>query len=119
MSPFKHGNLFSTTAPSAPPEDIQISAEDSRTLRLSWEPPNNRSRNGIIQLYHINVTELYTDFTFLVETTAQSVLVDDLHPYYRYSCIVAAETVDLGPFSSPVFIQLPEDGKNHTHELYV
>ena len=38
------------------------------------------------------------------------VIVDDLHPYYRYRCIVAAETVGLGPFSIAVTTQLPEDG---------
>ena len=91
-----------------------MSAEDSRTLRLSWEPPGNRSRNGIIVRYYVNITELNTDSSFLVETTDQWVVVDDLHPYYRYSCIVAAETVELGPFSAPVIVELPEDGKNNT-----
>ena len=87
-----------------------MSAEDSRTLRLTWQPPNNNSRNGIIQRYYINITELNTQSSFVVETISESVVVYDLHPYYRYSCIVAAETVELGPFSVPVTIQLPEDG---------
>ena len=86
-------------------------ADDSRTLRLIWQPPENRSRNGIIQRYIINITELNTGSSFQLETTDLFLVVDSLHPYYQYSCIVAAETVELGPFSIAVIIELPEDGK--------
>ena len=64
-----------------------------------------------MELFSITMfTELNTQSGFVVEATGESVVVDDLHPYYQYSCIVAAETVELGPFSAPVTIQLPEDG---------
>ena len=99
------------SAPTAPPDDVQVTAGDSRTLQLSWQPPSNSSRNGIIQHYIINITELETNSSFQLETTDLFVVVDDLHPYYQYSCSVAAETVGLGPFSIAVIIQLPEDGK--------
>ena len=99
------------SAPSAPPDDVQVTAGDSRTLQLSWQPPSNRSRNGIIQRYVINITELETSYSFQLETTDLFVVANDLHPYYQYSCSVAAETVGLGPFSVAVIIQLPEDGK--------
>ena len=98
-------------APSTPPEEVQVSALDSRTLLLTWEPPENRSRNGIIQRYHINITEVDTMSSFLLETTSLSIVVDNLHPYYTYDCSVAAETVELGPFSIVTTITLPEDGK--------
>ena len=101
---------INSVAPSAPPENVQVSAENSRALTLSWQPPGIRSRNGIVQHYYVNITELNTQSGFVVEATGESVVVDDLHPYYQYSCIVAAETVELGPFSAPVTIQLPEDG---------
>ena len=94
---------------------MQATAGDSRTLQLSWQPPSNRSRNGIIRRYIINITEMETSSSFQLETTDLFIVVDDLHPYYQYSCSVAAETVDLGPFSVAVIIQLPEDGKlDHT-----
>ena len=94
---------------------MQATAGDSRTLQLSWQPPSNRSRNGIIQRYIINITELETSSSFQLETTDLFVIATDLHPYYQYSCSVAAETVGLGPFSVAVIIQLPEDGKlDHT-----
>ena len=90
---------------------MQVLAVDSRMLQLMWQPPNDRSRNGIVQRYHINITELDTQYNITRETTALSVVVDSLHPYYSYECIVAAETIGLGPFSVGVIIELPEDGK--------
>ena len=88
-----------------------MTSEDSRSLQLSWRPPANRSRNGIIQRYIVNITELDTGSTFQLETNDLFIVVDNLHPYYQYSCTVAAETVGLGPFSVAVIIGLPEDGK--------
>ena len=110
--------------PALAPGDIQITAEDSTTLHFSWQPPANGSTNGIIQRYIINITEVNTDTTFQLETTADIlfVIVSNLHPYYQYSCVVAAETVGLGPFSSSVIIELPEDGKttqNYLHNMHV
>ena len=101
------------TAPSVAPEDIQVTAEDSTTLHFSWQPPANGSTNGVIQRYIINITEVNTDISFQLETTPDTlfIVVSNLHPYYQYRCMVAAETVGLGPFSTPVIIELPEDGK--------
>ena len=80
---------------------------------MSWLPPTSSSSNGIIQHYIINITELNTGSSFQLDTTELFLIVNDLHPFYQYSIIVAAETVGLGPFSSPVFIELPEDGKTY------
>ena len=35
----------------------------------------------------------------------------DLHPFYTYSCSVAAETIYIGPFTAELTTQMPEDGK--------
>ena len=98
----------------------------SRALNLSWQPPASEGTNGIIQHYIINITEVDTGSHLQLETTNLSVVVDDLHPYYQYRCTVAAETVGLGPFSTPVIIQLPEDGKTtqnttsyNIHSMYI
>ena len=56
------------------------------------------------------VTEVETGATMTLFTEATSLTVTSLHPYYTYSCTVAAETTGLGPFSYPVEIQLPESG---------
>ena len=39
-----------------------------------------------------------------------SLRVSPLHPFYTYTCIVAAVTVGLGPYSAPVVVRTPEDG---------
>ena len=44
-----------------------------------------------------------------VNTTTLS--VPTLHPFYTYNCIVAAVTVGLGPYSTAVEVEMPEDGK--------
>ena len=38
--------------------------------------------------------------------------VPALHPFYNYTCIVAAVTVGVGPYSAPAVIQMPEDSKH-------
>ena len=101
---------FFLTVPSAP-EDVHVIAVSPMALNLSWQPPS--FTNGVIQRYIINITEVNTGNSFLLETTQdfRFVVVNNLHPYYQYRCIVAAETVGLGPFSTAVIIELPEDGK--------
>ena len=44
-------------------------------------------------------------------TDSTHITLADLHPFYTYSCSVAAETVDVGPFTVAVTAQMPEDGK--------
>ena len=41
----------------------------------------------------------------------------DLHPFYTYSCSVAAETIDIGPFTAELTTQMPEDGKYNAKVL--
>ena len=56
------------------------------------------------------ITEVETGAVMTLVTEATSLTVPSLHPYYTYSCTVAAETTGLGPYSYPVEIQLPESG---------
>ena len=80
------------------------------SLTLSWDPPLEELRNGIIQRYSIWITELETGRSIALTSESTTVNVTSLHPYYTYNCSVAAETSAIGPFSSPVVIQLPESG---------
>lgn len=84
---------------------------DPSTLSLSWLPPLPERRNGFIQQYIISITDLETGMTQLVNTTEQITIVSDLHPFYRYSYTVAAETaVGRGPYSVVSLIHMPEAG---------
>ena len=78
---------------------------------LTWQPVATEHTNGIIRRYSIRLTELETStiLEFLINDTM--ITVSDLHPFYTYSCSVAAETIGLGPFTAEQSIELPEDGK--------
>lgn len=78
-----------------------------------WESPAFEATNGVIQQYVVQVVELDTGRQFMVSTNTTEVTLEDLHPYYTYSSRVAAETIAVGPFSTPLTIQLSEDGEQY------
>ena len=98
------------TAPAGPPQLITAEANDPTTLTLHWQPPLLTDRNGVIRVYFINITELESGTVDQHITTEQTIVISSLHPYYVYQYSVAAQTIGLGPFSSPSTIQMPEDG---------
>lgn len=77
---------------------------------LSWDPPQREIKNGIIQQYTVSIIENETANNTTVVTNNTSLNLTSLHPYYVYSITVAAETIAIGPFSSPIVIQMPESG---------
>ena len=67
----------------------------------------------IIISYTVLLIELptNTNFTYQRGGYHTEIFVTDLHPYYEYSCSVAAETsVGLGPFSAPFTLTTHQDG---------
>ena len=104
--------VLSNTVPTAPPENLQLFPQDPRTLLLTWQPPVDEHGNGIITGYVINITETETETQFQLVTEQTSIIVDSLHPFYTYSCIVAAKTViGIGPFTVEVDVEMPEAGR--------
>ena len=100
-----------SAAPTAPPENLIATPLDSTTLHITWQPPVEGERNGIIRRYVINITELNSGNEYQLENSSTEITIQDLHPFYRYSYSVAAETVALGPSTSASIIEMPEDGK--------
>ena len=101
----------SHAAPSGPPQNLLVVSESSRSLRLTWEPPLQENRNGLITNYTVFIVA--DDGTSLELTTpATSVVTTDLRPFTTYTCSVAASTsIGRGP-STPTFIlTTPEDGE--------
>ena len=98
------------TAPDGSPENVTGMATNSTTIDLSWDPPPRQLQNGYIVEYRVNVTETDTGDSFSVTTTDTSLVVTSLHPYYTYSCIVAAVTIGVGPYSTVINITTEEAG---------
>ena len=97
-------------APSSSPTELSVSQTTSTSFYLSWVEPLPVYQNGLIRQYLINVTELDTGNYYSYSTTATEFTVAFLHPYYYYTCSVAAVTVAAGPFSDPITIQTEIDG---------
>ena len=99
------------TAPSAPPSNLSVISMNSTTITLSWNPPTSNQTNGYIRHYVVAVTEHDTTLAFQEQSNYTQVTLQSLHPYYIYTCRVAAVTTGPGPYTGNITIQLPEDGK--------
>ncbi len=103
--------IFSCAAPNNSPQQLSATMMTSSTITLSWSPPPFEDTNGIIQYYLISITEVDTNITFSpLQSLSTEFTVTNLHPHYTYLCRVAAYTSDIGPYSSPITIQLSEEG---------
>lgn len=106
-------NSFST-APSSPPTDIDIHQVTAVSFVVSWSAPLLQYQNGIIRHYNVQCThhdgEMDTTTELLTDSSTE-VLVENLHPFYNYTCSVAAVTVSQGPHSTTVLITTLEDGQ--------
>ena len=103
---------FLFIVPTGPPQRVEVQPENITTLALSWQPPSPENQNGIIVHYTVNITEMETGRVLSLTAMNTTMLrVHLLHPFYTYTCIVAAVTIGLGPYSTPVVIQMPEDGQ--------
>ena len=100
------------TAPSSPPFDLNYDQITSTTFMLSWTAPPSEHHNGIIRHYIVNCTELESGalLQFFTMNSSTERLVDSLHPFYSYTCAVAAVTIMHGPFSSNVTVTTRQDG---------
>jgi len=106
------------TAPSAPPEGLVITEIRSTSVTLRWSPPPASQQNGIIREYQVNITEIQTANTILLNSTSTSVVVQSLHPHYMYACAVSAYTVGSGPYSEVLNVTTAEDGTLYERGLF-
>jgi receptor-type tyrosine-protein phosphatase Q len=99
------------TAPTSPPLNISVTVVSSVAISVTWDPPLVHNQNGIIISYIIQLYDIVTGQTTLYEREGHhsQLVIDTLHPYYVYAVSMAAETVDLGPFSTSQSIQTFQD----------
>lgn len=100
-----------SAAPSSPPMAILPSLVTDTSFTLSWQPPPFEGSNGVIRLYIIQILEVDTGTLFTATSNITEITLEGLHPFYSYSCRIAAETIGLGPFSTPITVLLNENGK--------
>ena len=98
------------SAPTSPPTNLTVEEFTSDSISLSWSPPPFEKQNGLIQQYFLTITRNDTGMTFQQTSNATATTILSLHPFSTYIIAVAAETVDLGPFTEGVVVRLPEDG---------
>ena len=89
-----------------------MAVKTSDSISLTWDAPPYESQNGIISQYVIHILEIDTSTATLYYSNATDTTVFGLHPYYIYECSVAAETVDIGPYTAIITLQLDEDSKS-------
>ncbi|XP_049275011.1 receptor-type tyrosine-protein phosphatase delta isoform X3 [Rhipicephalus sanguineus] len=82
------------------PRTVKVTALNSTALAVSWKPPSNRDRNGLIRGYQIHVQEMNRHGDLINEPlrydvadeTAEEYNVTGLQPDTEYSVQVAAVT---------------------------
>ena len=102
---------FLPIAPSGSPHNVSAVPVNATALLLEWFPPRLEQQNGIIVEYTIILTDVLANTSKLLLTNSTNkYVVTDLHPFYQYEIQVAATTIQTGPLSDLVSIQMPESG---------
>ena len=90
---------------------------NSRSIYLSWDPVPSGLQNGILRRYRVTILDSFGDQRIII-TTNTSVTVAALTPFMAYNCIVAAETIALGPSTPPLQVWTPPDGKYFSKRIW-
>jgi len=102
--------LYFFLAPSSSPDQITITEVTSTSFLVSWDDPMDEYHNGIIRSYVVNVRETTTGNVDIFTSYTRNQSISSLHPYYNYTCEVAAVTVSTGLYSRPVTVTTKEAG---------
>ena len=71
-------------------------------------------QNGIIRKYSVRIQSYYSDTLDIYNVfNTTELMVPYLKPYSNYTVSVAAHTIDIGPYTLPIVIRLPEAGKDN------
>ena len=91
------------TVPSAPPVDVNGSVLSSTSLRISWSPPPDQDRNGVILGYVVTYFSIPDGTEMSSSTTEMFIELHGLDKFTNYSVSVAARTsVGTGPPASVI-----------------
>ena len=92
------------------PQNISVHSINATHVVLVWDPPPPEHQNGIIQVYVITI--MVADTSELVQEYSMNntMVLGPLHPFYTYNFSIAAKTIGLGPYSSPLTLKIPPAG---------
>ena len=91
---------------------LTVSDIQSISFTLSWFPPKEEARNGIIENYVVVCHVINNGTSHTVTTSLTTLPLSMLHPYYQYNCSVAAVTiVGAGPYTGALVVMTLEDGE--------
>ena len=99
--------LATCAVPSGAPHNFTATSAGATSVRLQWDPPAKRHRNGEIVLYEL----LYHDRRnpaddWPTNTTETSIVVDGLQPTTDYVFHIRAYTSQgAGPWSSQLYFR--------------
>ena len=105
---------MNSTAPSSPPQDINITSNDPAILVVSWEPPQEENCDVPITGYVIQYARVEKDNDGMIVNVHNDTTftITGLCANAEYKITVAAVNVNgTGPFSEYVFATSGEDSK--------
>ena len=92
-----------------------MTADSPRVLNLRWTSPPEAEWNGERGGFRILLVETETNTQrriTLPNSGATSYRIANLHPFYSYTCRIAAyNSAGTGPYSATVSAMLPPDGE--------
>lgn len=98
-------------APSAPPTGLSATALSARELNITWLPPVLAEQNGVIRSYILNISITEIGSSQVLMSDQPQLMLENLHPFYTYSFLIAAVTISPGPYSEILTIQMPQAGE--------
>ena len=98
---------YNSTVPGSSPHNITVTSIDLASLGVSWNPPLEIDRNGLITGYVIQYTRVGSSDMMSVNVASGTThIISGLAVLTQYSVIVAAMTVNgTGPFSDPPVVE--------------
>ena len=101
-----------TSNPSAPPENVRVTASSPNNLRIEWEAPPSTDRNGIIIGYTLQYKKSNeSSYSTVLPTSIALANITNLNEFTEYEIKVAAATASgLGPYSDAI-VETTSEGR--------
>ncbi|XP_036392369.1 Down syndrome cell adhesion molecule homolog [Megalops cyprinoides] len=114
-------------APDGPPQDVQLEAISSQSIKVTWKAPKKHLQNGMIRGYQVGYREYsmggsYQFNIINMDTTGDSEMItlDNLKKFTKYGVVVqATNRAGTGPSSQEVITSTLEDVPSHPPENVV